>query len=98
MSARPATPEHLRTARAELAARVRELDRELAALAPDAGPWIVLRDDGAVFTGRRYAHDRDPMAYAYKWAAEKRATLDGTAVWPLAVWIASKQTETEETR
>jgi hypothetical protein len=84
--------------RAALAERIRELDRELIASTPDTeGPWIIVREDGAVYAGRwaKYSHDHEPQPFAYKWAAEKRATLDGAAVWPLAVWLASRQPEPE---
>jgi hypothetical protein len=83
----PTTPEHLRETRATLEG--------------GDGPWIVLRDDGATYGGRwtRYTHDQSPKVYAYKGAAERRAARDGTAVWPLAVWVASRQTtDTQETR
>jgi hypothetical protein len=97
----PTTPEHLRETRATLAKRVHEIDQELATLEGGDGPWIVLRDDGATYGGRwtRYTHDQSPKVYAYKGAAERRAARDGTAVWPLAVWVASRQTtDTQETR
>jgi hypothetical protein len=97
--ARPVTPADLAADRALLAARVRSLDRALAELTDGPGPFVLVRDDGATYAGRwaHYSHDAPPRLYAYRGAAEKRASRDGTAVWPLRVWQATTQTtETTE--
>jgi hypothetical protein len=94
-----------------LAQRITEIDREIARLtAPPprkrgqprpnvaSGPYVLVRDDNAVYAGRwrGYRHDEAPYPFRYRGAAEgraKRDKLETSLVVALPVWLAARGEE-----
>jgi hypothetical protein len=75
--------------RASLAQLLRDTDAMIARLSEDDGPpYVVVRDDGAVYLGHQkgYGHDLPPHRLTYRGAAERRAKLDGGVVLPFSTW------------
>jgi hypothetical protein len=90
------------------AERVADLDRAIAKLtAPpprkrherrrnvSGGPYVLVRDDGAVYAGRwrGYRHNEPPHPFVYRGAAESRAKRDRLETWLVvtrATWQAAK--------
>jgi hypothetical protein len=94
--------------RREAAGVVAQLDHSIARLtaAPprrrgqrrpnvSGGPYVLVRDDGAVYAGRwrGYRHDEPPHPFVYRGAAESRAKRDRLETWLVvtrATWQAAK--------
>lgn len=80
--------DHLVRRRA-LAFLVKLEDTAIAQLTDTIGPpFVVVRDDGAVYLGHQlgYGHDVPPYRFLYRGAAMRRAESDGGVVLPFSTW------------